>query len=109
MARQTKKYTAACSMLGLPHNADIPHAAVYGMLALRGFEWSGQAWVNNSKLSPHAASVRISCEEGYLPTFASMIEDLLISLGCKITSEKGPYKNREGKQARFYINFKFED
>lgn len=104
MARQTKKYTSACKVLGIPCDQNVPHEAVYGMLALRGYEWQQNRW-KAPKQALESASVRIEAKEQYLESIVDAIAYLLESNSASVHSIKGPYKNRQGKNSRMYINF----
>lgn len=105
MPRQTKKYTAACDMLGLPRKASLPHAAVYGMLILRGFRWNGDIWVRERQKNMLTASVRITAHEDYITPLTIAISDLLELNGATIHSQKGPYQSSKSNKFISYVNF----
>lgn len=105
MPRQTKKYTAACSLLGLPSTARLPHAAVYGMLALRGFKWNGKRWESDQSRGELTASIRITAHEDYITQLTIAISDLLEFNGATVRSQKGPYTSQKSSKLITYINF----
>ena len=107
MPRKTRKYTEACKVLGLPDNADIPHEAVYGMLALRFYQWNGETWVRTGQGDKVAlsGSIRISARGGDSELISLALIDILPLIGLEVTNIRGPYQDRKSDKIRFYLTF----
>jgi len=108
MARKTKKYVAACKLLSIPVDADVPHEALYGMLALRGHNWSGDAWVMDKEGDNLCtASLRLSADPQHAQDLTHTISQILAEIGIDTSNIRGPYENRKDKKQRWYITIQY--
>lgn len=108
MTRLTKKYKAACRVLGVPLNAEVPHEALYGMLVLRGFAWDGKTWANEHMKQWNRAKLRVEGPRGDVETLAQVHAEILTLSGFVVKSISRVYENRKSNNARVYIEFEYE-
>lgn len=108
MPRLTKKYKGACETLGLPIDAGLPHEAVYGMLALHGFEWDGEKWrQQNEGVNRKSGSLRVSADPDVAGQLTDAIAYIIAEIGLTTTNIRGPYPDRKSKKERWYITFDY--
>lgn len=109
MHRKTKKYLRGIRLLGLPQTVELPHQAVYGLLAVRGYQWDGKDWQRAPELSRQheSASVRITANEPYAERLALTLIDFFDYAGMETHKLSGPYPSRNSTTVRYYLHMTF--
>lgn len=109
MVRITKKYRKACEMLEIPIGAEVPHEALYGMLALRGFEWNKREWTPTAAEIEHRGSIRLTAPQGHIKALCDTVQQLLLLVDVHVHKVSGPHQNRKSDSSRMYIHFSYRE
>lgn len=104
--RKTLKYRRACGVLGIDPDAEVPHEGLYGMLAMKGYQWTGKNWVRAEKTRrTKAGEIRIMASEPLATDLAGALVDFLEINGAHIVGTSGPYPNKADSRVRRFIKF----
>lgn len=106
--KKTKKYIAACNALGLPVGAGVPHEAVYGMLVLRGYEWSDGKWVAQQIEDALCGDIRVTGLPCHIDDLVLLCVEALENAGAHVNRISRPYSRRKSDKVMVYVNFTYD-